>query len=346
MKRTVLFLALMVFASAVTVKALVDCGNYFQSGGSDLFSGGPCPNAFSKTAYWTIYFADGYVTFPAVQVSESGSCFGGEVSGYQACYPGYDTPTWTNKPTGVWNQVTHAPATGVTGACVYDSISTKDHEFRHTCNCESELMACDAPYTYDACLECCDDGTGACNGSPILVDVTGNGFSLTNPLGGVDFDLDGDGSVERIAWTSAGSENAWLALDRNANGVVDSGQELFGNFTAQTEPPTGEMKNGFLALREFDKVQNGGNLDGIITNQDAIFSGLRLWLDTNHNGVSEASELKTLGTLGLSAIELDYKLSKKTDGHGNQFKYRAKVKDVLGNHVGRWAWDVFLVTQP
>lgn len=72
-----------------------------------------------------------------------------------------------------------------------------------TCNCESELLACDAPYTYEACLECYDDGTGACNGSPILVDVTGNGFSLTDPLGGVDFDLDGDGRVERIAWTSA-----------------------------------------------------------------------------------------------------------------------------------------------
>lgn len=41
-------------------------------------------------------------------------------------------------------------------------------------------------------------------------------------------------------------------------------------------------------------------------------------------------------------LELDYKESRRTDQHGNQFKYRAKVKDVRGAQMGRWAWDVFL----
>jgi hypothetical protein len=48
---------------------------------------------------------------------------------------------------------------------------------------------------------------------------------------------------------------------------------------------------------------------------------------------------------GLATIELAYKLSKKTDAHGNHFRYRAKIKDTKGNQLGRWAWDVLLVTQ-
>ena len=182
--------------------------------------------------------------------------------------------------------------------------------------------------------------------SPIVIDVLGDGFDLTSASDGVQFDLNSDGEAEKLSWTSAASDDAWLALDRNGNGVVDDGRELFGNFTAQPAPPAGEDRNGFRALAVFDSPENGGNGDGLISSQDAVFASLRLWQDANHNGVSEAGELRTLTQLGLRSIEIDYRESKRRDEHGNWFRYRAKVKDVHGRQAGRWAWDVFLVPEP
>ncbi|MDQ3798861.1 MAG: hypothetical protein M3384_05385 [Acidobacteriota bacterium] len=182
--------------------------------------------------------------------------------------------------------------------------------------------------------------------SPVLIDVSGDGFALTDAANGVNFDVDGNGSAERRAWTTIGTDDAWLALDRNRNGIIDGGRELFGSACSQPPPPTGMELNGFNALKEYDTAGFGGNNDGFISQQDAIFNQLRLWQDSNHNGVSETNELHALNSLGLRKIELDYRESRKVDEFGNQFKYRAKVKDAQDAQMGRWAWDVFLVTEP
>jgi len=138
-----------------------------------------------------------------------------------------------------------------------------------------------------------------------------------------------------MAWTASGANNAFLALP-GADGLVHNGKQLFGNFTSQ---PASDNPNGFIALAVYD--ENG---DGIIDSRDAIFASLRLWIDANHDGISQPDELHTLLSLGVNSISLKYKLSEKTDQYGNVFRYRARVNGNESQDVGQTAYDVFFVT--
>jgi len=184
---------------------------------------------------------------------------------------------------------------------------------------------------------------GCCTGSsPTVVDVEGDGFELTSAVGGVIFDILATGAPYRVSWTSARSDDGWLALDRNRNGRIDDGTELFGNITPQPAGPRREL-NGFRALAVFDGRDQGGDGDGWITSADSVFPSLLLWTDRNHNGVSEPGELTAASAVGIEGISVDYKESKVIDQYGNQFRFRSKIKRDGGRGVAKWAYDVFLM---
>jgi hypothetical protein len=177
-------------------------------------------------------------------------------------------------------------------------------------------------------------------GTPIIIDTDGSGFHLTSASDGVLFDFSGNGNKVQIAWTQQGSTNGWLALDRNSNGAIDSAKELFGNITEQ--PPSSDP-NGFFALAVFDKPGNGGNGDGVIDVQDAIWPQLLVWIDSNHDGISQANELHHLDDLGIKSISLKYVETRYTDQFGNQFRYRGWVTpEQQTQHVDRRIYDVIL----
>lgn len=190
---------------------------------------------------------------------------------------------------------------------------------------------CEQIGTWDVNCECTPN-------SPIIVDVESDGYDLTGLARGVLFDVQGNGRPVRLGWTQARDDDAFLVLDRNGNGRIDDGTELFGNAAAQPSPPPGISRNGFNALAVFDS-----NSDRVINSSDPVYNSLRLWRDVNHNGISEARELRLLHEEGVKSIGLEYRESRRKDRHGNLFRYRAQ----LGYMNGRsgWVYDVYLVSE-
>jgi hypothetical protein len=177
--------------------------------------------------------------------------------------------------------------------------------------------------------------------SPIVINFARGNYRLTGANGPVLFDIAASGSPARIGWTAGGADEAFLWLDRNHNGVVDNGAELFGNATPQMEGK--RALNGFEALKVFDS-----NHDRIIDEYDSIWPQLLLWRDLNHDGVSQSSEITSVIGSGFIAISLDYHWTGRRDVFGNMFRYQSQVwiRHAGGRATPEPVYDIFFVPVP
>ncbi|WP_298025304.1 calcium-binding protein, partial [uncultured Campylobacter sp.] len=188
---------------------------------------------------------------------------------------------------------------------------------------------------------------------PLALDLNGDGKIGINPVsitasdkksgsnnnesGGAYFDHNGDGVSHRSSWIS--KEDGILAYDRNGNGKIDDGGELFGNFT-QIKDKEGNQrlaKDGYEALKEFDS-----NNDGLIDNKDDKFKDLKIWQDANSNGISDEGELKSLDELGIASLSLNHNEVNEDLGGGNTLSLKGSYikKDGTAHSMGDLNFNV------
>jgi hypothetical protein len=168
-------------------------------------------------------------------------------------------------------------------------------------------------------IENCDESA-----SPLIIDFGNTGVGLSAPFPGVAFDIDADGEADRISWPlpeagRAGSRSMFLVLDRDENGLIDGGGELFGNHTAG-KPGEPAPVHGFAALARLDSDRSGA-IDG----KDEAWSRLRLWSDDG-DGVSAAAELLPLAAMDVVAIDLAFVAADERDPFGNTTRQRSVVR--------------------
>lgn len=216
------------------------------------------------------------------------------------------------------------------------------NEWGQQCNSTEADVGCSdepppSPETIDDAPTCPNP---PCQVSPIILDLGDESYRLTSLAGGVQFDLRNEGRRRQISWTRLGVENAFLARDRNGNGQIDNGSELFGNFTPLR---SGALSpNGFIALAELDE-----NHDGVVDRRDGPWSTLLLWTDRNHDGWSTHDELQVIGSSVVTALETDYRTIGKRDQFGNHFRYMSKFRlSEDKKERERKYYDVFFLSEP
>jgi len=165
---------------------------------------------------------------------------------------------------------------------------------------------------------------------PLSFDLNGDGVINTLSLSdGVNFDIDNNGFAEKTAWI--GAEDGLLVLDRDGNGFIDGGAELFGTETLLSN---GQLAaNGFEALKEFDD-----NQDGVIDSNDAVFNDLRMWVDADSDGFSDEGEQLSLNELDINSIDLNYTANFFTDANGVQHREESFAQTNTGNMLVNTLW--------
>jgi len=132
---------------------------------------------------------------------------------------------------------------------------------------------------------------------PLVLDLNGDGIQTYAEAGrdGVRFDHDGDGVRTPTGWIAP--DDGFLVLDRNGNGKIDNGAEIFGDSTPLDGG--GVAANGIDALAALDS-----NKGDVVDANDPDFARLQVWRDLNSNGISEAGEIKSLAELGITGFAL------------------------------------------
>ena len=157
---------------------------------------------------------------------------------------------------------------------------------------------------------------------PLVVDLDGDGFELTSVTGGVYFDVNNSGLSEKTQWVSA--DDGLLAVDLNGDGFINDGSELFGTSTVMSGGALAQ--SGFEALSQYDL-----NNDGVIDENDDVYSKLLIWQDLNGNGISEADELKSLEEWGIKSISLSAGISEGVNS--SEISYADGSKGKAGEFI-------------
>ncbi|MBU3648037.1 MAG: type I secretion C-terminal target domain-containing protein [Limnohabitans sp.] len=158
------------------------------------------------------------------------------------------------------------------------------------------------------------------NTTPLLLDLNGDGIHTVGQSAGVLFDVGADGALKRTGWVDA--QDGVLALDLNSDGTINNGSELFG--TGTTLPNGSKAANGYAALAQYD-----ANQDGVIDANDAVFAKLKVWVDADTDGTTDAGELKGLTDLGIASFNLNG-LNATGGENGNSVILQSSWKDVNG----------------
>jgi hypothetical protein len=163
---------------------------------------------------------------------------------------------------------------------------------------------------------------------PLVLDLNGDGIMTTKITDGVYFDHDENGFAELSAWVSRG--DGLLVLDKNGNGQIDSGRELFGGDTLLKDGTL--ASNGFEALADLDD-----NFDNIIDSHDTGYADLAVWQDTNSDGHADADELHSLDDFGIRSIRLSVTLDNTLDEQGNLRDGGAGNDRLFGGSDSYWS---------
>lgn len=166
--------------------------------------------------------------------------------------------------------------------------------------------------------------------SPIVLDLDGDGVETIGVNAGAYFDHDGNGFAESTGWV--GADDGLLVWDRNSDGRINDGKELFGSETLLSDGT--KAANGYQALSELDS-----NADGKIDISDAAFASLKVWKDLDGDGYSAASELITLTDAGVQSINTGSTSSTYVDPNGNAHKLTGsftKTDGMIGATADVW----------